>query len=217
VDIAGAQGTAFQVTELVEDEQRVIAGAAEVAVVGAALLIAVGRAHAGVHVQHDHLDWAAGMHGIDPAPGQVGERVQVRVLGQQLGLEAAHLTCRGGLFCCSPATDHPAHGWIVGQPVSVVHILIPGQSPEHGLAELSSQGMAAVRAGPGVGENKPSEFGQTKGIVEFPKSEQPGVGGDPGAMELQLEAAVESEPKNSLWRFTRKVLHSRTPTQRLSC
>lgn len=41
--IAGAQGAAFQMTKLVEDEQRMIAHAAEKAVPGGAFLRAVGR------------------------------------------------------------------------------------------------------------------------------------------------------------------------------
>src|SRR5215210_6187663 len=70
-DVAGPQGAAFQVAELVEHEQRVIAGAAEVTVVGGAFLLAVGWAHAGVHVEHDPLHRAASMHDVDPAPAQV--------------------------------------------------------------------------------------------------------------------------------------------------
>src|SRR5262249_25487788 len=53
VDIAGTQRAAFQITELIEHEQRVIAGAGVVAVPDAILLLAVGRAHARVHVEHD--------------------------------------------------------------------------------------------------------------------------------------------------------------------
>src|SRR4051812_28885054 len=55
VGVAGPQGTPLQVAELVEHEERMVAGAAEVAIVGAARLLAVGRADAGVHVQHDPL------------------------------------------------------------------------------------------------------------------------------------------------------------------
>src|SRR3954454_22814331 len=47
VDVARTQGAAFQVAELIENEQRVIARAAEVPVVGAALLLTKGRADAG--------------------------------------------------------------------------------------------------------------------------------------------------------------------------
>ena len=54
VDVAGPQGTSLQVTELVEHEQRVIAGAAEVAVVGRAFLLAMSGADAGVLKAADH-------------------------------------------------------------------------------------------------------------------------------------------------------------------
>ena len=72
VDVAGPQGTAFEITERVEHEQRVIAGAAKMAVVSRPFLLAKGRADAGVHVQHDPLHGAASMHDVDPAPAQVG-------------------------------------------------------------------------------------------------------------------------------------------------
>ncbi len=54
VDVAGAQQAALQVTELVEAEQRVIAGAAEMAVVSRALLITVSRALGAIHVEEHH-------------------------------------------------------------------------------------------------------------------------------------------------------------------
>src|SRR5262249_2217694 len=53
VDIAGTQRGAFQVTELIEHEQRVITGAGVMAVPHAILLLAMGRAHARIHVEHD--------------------------------------------------------------------------------------------------------------------------------------------------------------------
>ncbi len=53
MDVAGAQGTPFQIAELVEQEQGMLAGASEVSVVGRALLLAVCRADAAVHVEDD--------------------------------------------------------------------------------------------------------------------------------------------------------------------
>ncbi len=44
MDIAGTQRTPFKIAKLVEQEQGVVASAAEVPVVGRAFLIAVGRA-----------------------------------------------------------------------------------------------------------------------------------------------------------------------------
>ena len=46
VDVAGTQGTAFQIAELIEHEQRVVAGALVMAVPDAHLLLAMRRADA---------------------------------------------------------------------------------------------------------------------------------------------------------------------------
>ena len=55
VDVAVAQGAAFQHAELVEQEDRVITGAVEMPVPGGPFLIAMGGADRAVHVQHDVL------------------------------------------------------------------------------------------------------------------------------------------------------------------
>jgi hypothetical protein len=60
VDVAGAQRTSPQIAELVEHEQRMIAAAAEVCVLSGAVLLAMGRVDAAVHV--------------DPPARQIGER-----------------------------------------------------------------------------------------------------------------------------------------------
>ena len=44
-------------------------------------------------------------------------------------------------------------------------------------------------------KNLTSKLGKTAGIIEFAKDEQAGLGCDPGAVELQLEAVVELDPK----------------------
>ena len=62
VHVAGAKRAALQIAELVEHEQRMIAGAAEMAVVGRAFLLAMGRANGAVHVEHDDLQPVPCMH-----------------------------------------------------------------------------------------------------------------------------------------------------------
>ena len=47
------------------------------AVVGAAFLLAVGRALARIHVEHDHLRRSPLVHLVDPLAGQIGERGEV--------------------------------------------------------------------------------------------------------------------------------------------
>jgi hypothetical protein len=69
VDVARPQGAALQIAELVEHEQRVIAGAFVMPVPDAHLLFAMGRADAGIHVEHDASRRTAGMNLVDPLAG----------------------------------------------------------------------------------------------------------------------------------------------------
>src|SRR6516225_9789410 len=57
VDVAGTQRRAFQVTELVEHKQWVIAGAFVMTVPDAHLLLAMRRADARIHVEDDGPGW----------------------------------------------------------------------------------------------------------------------------------------------------------------
>ena len=91
MDIARPQRAPLQIAELVEHEQRVIAHAGEVTVVGGAFLRAVGLADAAVHVEHDGGLRPAFMHQVDPGTGEIGQGGNVRLAGQPSRLEAAHL------------------------------------------------------------------------------------------------------------------------------
>lgn len=53
--VAGTLTAPFEVTHVVEQVRRVVAGAAEVAVVGRVFLVAIDRADTGIHVEDDHL------------------------------------------------------------------------------------------------------------------------------------------------------------------
>jgi hypothetical protein len=66
VNIAGAQGAAFQIAILVENEQRMIAGAVIVTVSDTVFLFAMRRAHARIHVEYDASRRTTGMNAIDP-------------------------------------------------------------------------------------------------------------------------------------------------------
>jgi hypothetical protein len=88
------------------------------------------------------------MDAVDPAPGQIGERGPVGRLGQHLGLEPTHLTGRRRSLRHGPATDDPAQGRIVRQAVGIIDVFVPGEPPEHGLAKLRDQRVAAILTGP---------------------------------------------------------------------
>jgi len=77
VNVAGTQGTPFQIAELVEQKQGMIAGASEVTVVGRSFLVAMGRADAAVHVENDLLRRATVMNAVDPLTGKIAKRGEV--------------------------------------------------------------------------------------------------------------------------------------------
>jgi hypothetical protein len=104
-------------------------------VVGAALLLAVGRALARIHVEHDDPRWSPPVHGVDPPARQIGKGGEVLRSGQPFRLEAAHLTGRGRPTHRRRAADHPAHRRVAAQPFGVVHVLVAGQPPEYRLPQ----------------------------------------------------------------------------------
>src|SRR5215469_4021435 len=71
MDVVRPQRTPLDIAELVEHEQRVIAGTAKVAVVGAAFLFAVGRALARIHVEYDGLRRSPPARFVNPMTGQI--------------------------------------------------------------------------------------------------------------------------------------------------
>src|SRR5215212_1501817 len=63
----------------------------------------------------------------------------------------------------------------------------------------------------------PRQIDQPQRIVEVAVGEQPGVGGDAAAVELQLQAAVEIDPQGPVVRFTRRVFHGAATEDAASC
>ncbi len=81
----------------------------------------------------------------------------------------------------------------MAKAIGVVDVLIPGQTPEHPLAELGRQRVAAVLPGPDVGENLSGPLGQAKGVIKFTEGKQTSAGGGLRAVKLQPHAALESD------------------------
>ena len=203
VDIAGAQRTPLQIAKLVEHEQRMIAGAAEVTVVGRAFLLAMGR--------------AAGMHRVDPLARQIGERRDIGFSAENLGLEPPHLIGRGGLARHGLPTRDPAHCRASPEPVSVIDILIAGKPPEYRLPELRHQtapsdcairlrhqAVPAIPARPAAGQRL---TGHAQCIAKFAKGKQAGIRSDPRTEKLQSQTAVKIDTQITRFRLTRRVRH----------
>ena len=187
-----------------------IACAAEVSVVGRSLLLAMGRADAAIHIEDDPLRRATVMHTVDPLPGKIGKRGEVSLGGQNLRLEAAHLTGRGSLFRDSMAADDPPHDRVEAEPVGIVHVVVPAKASENGLAELPDKTIATILPTAAVGEYAPGNFAQSDRIIQFPVRQQPSIGSDLGTMELKLQPTVKIQPQNPTSRFTRRVSHVNT-------
>src|SRR3954454_4376224 len=94
--VARPQDTTFDIAELIEHEQRVIASTSEMTVIGAAFLFAIGRAFARIHVEDDGLRPSPPAHLVDPLTRHIGKRGKVLGSAQPFCLEAAHLAGRGG-------------------------------------------------------------------------------------------------------------------------
>src|SRR5262245_52450382 len=99
------------------------------AVPHAILLLAMGRAHARIHVEHDAAGRSAAMHKVDPLAGQVGKSRKVLVCSKPLGLKAANLARRSCTAHDGFAADDPAHRRIVPEALGVIDILVPAMRP----------------------------------------------------------------------------------------
>ena len=195
--VPGAKGAALQVAE--QQEQRVIAGAGEMAVAGRALLLAMGRADRAVHVENDPLRWVAVMNPVDPDARKVSERGEVVIVGEELGLEPAHLADRCAATFNGRAADDPAHRGIAPEPAGVVHVLVSGEASIDGLAEQTDDAVPDVLAGAVVANGAVGRCGQAESVVEFTVGEQTRVGREPRAMEIQLQAAAISRRRGGTW------------------
>ena len=69
MDVARTQRVAFQIAELIEQEQRMITGTGEVAIVGGAFLIVVDWADTRFHIEHHRPRRLAALNAVDPLPG----------------------------------------------------------------------------------------------------------------------------------------------------
>jgi hypothetical protein len=147
------------------------------------------------------------MHTVDPLAGQIGEGREVLLRHQPACLEATHLAWRCRRARSRLAADDPAHRRIMPQALGIVDIFISDKPSEHRLPQQPDQSVTAIPTGACVGEHVPGHRAETEGVVEFTVGQQCGIGGDPGAMELELQPAVEIEPQRALDRFTRRVRH----------
>ncbi len=103
--------------------------------------------------------------------------------------------------------NNPTHGGITAQTVGIVHVVVATKTAKNGLAELADHAVPPVLASATVGKNIASHLTKFNGVIKLSVGKQPGVRGDCGTVELQLQATVEIDPKAHLFRFTYRMRH----------
>ncbi len=112
------------------------------------------------------------MNEVDPLTGQVNKSGEVGVCRKPLRLEPAHLARRSRSTMSRIAADDPAHGRIMPQALSVVHVLISSKAAEHRLPQQTDQRMAPVLPGARVGEHLARHRAQPECVIEFAARQQ---------------------------------------------
>ena len=100
---------------------------------------------------------------------------------------------------CSP------HRLIVGQPFSVVGILVARQTTVHRLPEKAHQSVLHVTTTPTLLQTLIRRLRQSQCIVQLAAGQQPSVRGDGSAAKLQQYMAVETERGAGVGAFTHWV------------
>ncbi len=178
------------------------------AVVGAAFLLAMDGALGRVHVEHDGLGPVAGLGLADQLAVDRHQPDQVLVAGEHAGLEALQ---SGGQRCAAipvPLRADQAKRWVGGDAHGIVEILVARQPRVDRLPHQIRQRELGVLALPRVDEKLVDELAQTEPLVQFTAQQQPAVGGDPRALEIDLQKTVERELK----RLAIFVTHSVSPS-----
>ena len=145
-------------------------------------------------------------------PDRSAERLHVGIGRQPLGLEARHLAARSGGTIEPVTANDRSHGRVAGEPLGVVDIFVAGEPTEHGLAEQPAQLVARVLATAAVEELRDRDLGEPQDVVQLTVGEQPAVRGDPGAVEFELDPAIESGSQRGFFGFTLRVPHDHVPS-----
>jgi hypothetical protein len=77
--------------------------------------------------------------------------------------------------------------------------------------------VAGVLASTAFRQDTAGQISKAERVNQFSVDQDAGIGGDPAAVEFQLQAAVEIDPQNAIIRFTRWVFHEPTTMTDATC
>ena len=134
------------------------------------------------------------MMAVDPAARHVRQRGEVLRSDEHLGLEPAHLACRRCVMLDGAATHDLTQHRIDGQIVDIVDVLVAGEPAEDRLAPQGDDAAQPVVAGARVDEMLAHQLMKTQHVVELAVEQQTAIGADLGALELDANPAIETQP-----------------------
>ena len=170
--------------------------------------MAVGLAHRTVHVEDELGELAVLMGLVDPLPGESIRYLRFSLVLRVSVSKRAISLVEAAVCVLGPAADHGPQGGIEAEAFGVVDILVAGQPAVDRLAEEGEQAVLRVLSGAGVVQAGRRCAGQSEGVVEFAVGEESGVTGDGGAVELQLDLAVEIDAEGVVLAVTHWVPRS---------
>src|SRR2546426_9862796 len=91
------------------------------------------------------------------------------------------------------ARGQHAKGWVLGQSLGVVGVLVARQAAVDGLAEEVWQRELEVVSGTWIAEVPFDQGVQAETFIQRAREQQPGIGGDRGAAELDPKLGIERE------------------------
>ena len=203
VNVARTQGAAFQIAELVEHEQRMIAGAVVMAVPDAHLLFAVRRTDARNPCRARRLS-ADGEHERCRSIGRKDRREPTgsfppQAIASRSG-PSGSVTPRNPRVALPPTIQRIA-GSCRRRSASFTSSY-PASRPNTDCRKCPTKRMTPVLAGARVGQRLAGHRGQSERIVEFAVGEQTGIGGHHRSAKLEHQPAVEIEPEYLASQFT---------------
>ena len=117
----------------------------------------------------------AGHSSVHPLSVQSAQPFHVAVLGKYLGLKPAHgARARRRSVYASVSNDYP-HRRIVGQPFSVVGILVARQTTVHRLPEKGHQSVLHVTTAPSPLQTLTRRLRQSQRIIQLATGQQSGI------------------------------------------
>ncbi len=156
----------LHIAVLVEQEQRVIARAAEVPVVPRAFLLAVCRADRAIHIKDQLLQGTTLANAVHPMARHRDQSGKVVRVGEHLRLKASDLTAGRGVAVHGPGAHDVAHHRIDAQSLGVVRILVAGQSAVDRLTQQRDRTVLDVAAPAEVEQLGRARFRQLRRLID---------------------------------------------------